>query len=99
MSLENSDARVLQRPAESQPSEDRPMSADQTFKSQFLQAMQERGYIHQITHPVELDEAAGKGPITAYIGFDATASSLHVGHMIQIMMLRRLQRHIDQHQK
>ncbi len=91
MSLENSDARVLQRPAESQPSEDRPMSADQPFKSQFLQTMQERGYIHQITHPVELDEAAGKGPITAYIGFDATASSLHVGHMIQIMMLRRLQ--------
>jgi tyrosyl-tRNA synthetase len=67
------------------------MSADQPFKSQFLQTMQERGYIHQITHPVELDEAAGKGPITAYIGFDATASSLHVGHMIQIMMLRRLQ--------
>ena len=91
MSLENSDARVLQRPAESQPSEDRPMSADQPFKSQFLQTMQERGYIHQITHPVELDEAASKGPITAYIGFDATASSLHVGHMIQIMMLRRLQ--------
>ena len=91
MSLENSDARVLQRPAESQPSEDRPMSADQPFKSLFLQTMQERGYIHQITHPVELDEAAGKGPITAYIGFDATASSLHVGHMIQIMMLRRLQ--------
>ncbi|RYG95198.1 MAG: tyrosine--tRNA ligase, partial [Alphaproteobacteria bacterium] len=67
------------------------MSADQPFKSQFLQTMQERGYIHQITHPVELDEAAGKGPIAAYIGFDATASSLHVGHMIQIMMLRRLQ--------
>lgn len=91
MSLENPDSGVLQRPAESQPSEDRPMSADQPFKSQFLQTMQERGYIHQITHPVELDEAAGKGPIAAYIGFDATASSLHVGHMIQIMMLRRLQ--------
>ncbi len=91
MSLENSDASVLQRPIESQPLEDRPMSADQPYKSSFLQTMQERGYIHQITHPVELDEAAGKGPITAYIGFDATASSLHVGHMIQIMMLRRLQ--------
>src|SRR5690606_36212716 len=50
-----------------------------------------RGYIHQITHPAELDEACAAGPITAYIGFDATAPSLHVGHLIQIMMLRRLQ--------
>ncbi|HEX7946600.1 MAG TPA: tyrosine--tRNA ligase [Phenylobacterium sp.] len=61
------------------------------FKSTFLQTMQARGYIHQITHPVELDAAAAGGIITAYIGFDATASSLHVGHLIQIMMLRRLQ--------
>ena len=80
---------VLERPA--QPPESKPMSADQTFKSEFLRTMQERGYIHQITHPVELDEAAANGTITAYIGFDATAASLHVGHMIQIMMLRRLQ--------
>ena len=68
------------------------MSADQTFKSQFLQTMQARGYVHQITHPVELDAAASSGVVTAYIGFDATASSLHVGHLIQIMMLRRLQK-------
>ncbi|MDP3659939.1 tyrosine--tRNA ligase [Phenylobacterium sp.] len=67
------------------------MSAETPFKSEFLRTMQDRGYIHQITHPVELDEAASKGVITAYIGFDATASSLHVGHLIQIMMLRRLQ--------
>ncbi|WP_374579754.1 tyrosine--tRNA ligase [Phenylobacterium sp.] len=80
---------VLERAA--QPPESKPMSADQTFKSEFLRTMQERGYIHQITHPAELDEAAAKGTITAYIGFDATAASLHVGHMIQIMMLRRLQ--------
>ncbi|MDP3299716.1 MAG: tyrosine--tRNA ligase, partial [Phenylobacterium sp.] len=46
---------------------------------------------HQITHSAELDAACQAGPIVAYIGFDATASSLHVGHMIQIMMLRRLQ--------
>jgi tyrosyl-tRNA synthetase len=65
--------------------------SDQAFKSEFLRTMQARGYIHQITHPVELDEAATGGVITAYIGFDATASSLHVGHLIQIMMLRRLQ--------
>ncbi len=69
-----------------------PMTAaDKPFKSDFLRTMRERGFIHQITHPEELDEAAGKGVIAAYIGFDATASSLHVGHMIQIMMLRRLQ--------
>lgn len=67
------------------------MTVETTFRSQFLRTMQERGYIHQITHPTELDEAAAAGPITAYIGFDATAPSLHVGHLIQIMMLRRLQ--------
>src|SRR3954471_5262306 len=61
------------------------------FKSTFLQTLQARGYIHQITHPVELDEAAVGGVVTAYIGFDATAPSLHVGSLIQIMMLRRLQ--------
>jgi tyrosyl-tRNA synthetase len=69
----------------------RTMSADQNFQSEFLCTMQARGYIHQVTHPAELDEAAGKGGMVAYIGFDATASSLHVGHLIQIMMLRRLQ--------
>src|SRR3954471_3590266 len=61
------------------------------FKSTFLQTLQARGYIHQITHPVELDEAAVGGVVTAYIGFDATAPSLHVGSLVQIMMLRRLQ--------
>src|ERR1700733_10465874 len=61
------------------------------FKSDFLQTLQARGYIHQITHTEELDTAATAGPIAAYIGFDATASSLHVGSLIQIMMLRRLQ--------
>ena len=90
MSLEITDNRVLERASESPTPEERPMS-EQPFKSEFLRTMQERGYIHQITHPAELDEAALKGPITAYIGFDATAASLHVGHMIQIMMLRRLQ--------
>ncbi len=65
--------------------------SDQNFKSDFLRTLQERGYIHQITHPAELDEAASSGVVTAYIGFDATAPSLHVGSLIQIMMLRRLQ--------
>jgi tyrosyl-tRNA synthetase len=64
---------------------------DPVFKSDFLKTLQARGYIHQITHPVELDAAAAEGIVTGYIGFDATAPSLHVGSLIQIMMLRRLQ--------
>ena len=61
------------------------------FKSAFLRTMRERGFIHQITHPDDLDAAATEGMITGYIGFDATAPSLHVGSLIQIMLLRRLQ--------
>ena len=68
-----------------------PMTADAAFKSDFLRTLRDRGYIHQITHPEELDAAASTGLVTAYIGFDATAPSLHVGSLIQIMMLRRLQ--------
>lgn len=64
---------------------------DQAFKSDFLRTLQARGYVHQITHPTELDEAAASGVVAGYIGFDATAPSLHVGSLIQIMMLRRLQ--------
>ena len=52
------------------------------FKSDFLQTLQARGYIHQITHPAELDEAAAGGVVTGYVGFDATAPSLHVGNLI-----------------
>ncbi len=70
---------------------ERPMTDAAAFKSKFLQVMQERGYIHQISHPEELDEAASKGVVTGYIGYDATAPSLHVGNLITIMMLRRLQ--------
>lgn len=61
------------------------------FKSDFLTTLQARGYIHQVTHPAELDAAAKAGVVAGYIGFDATAPSLHVGSLIQIMMLRRLQ--------
>jgi len=67
------------------------MTAEPAFKSDFLRTLQARGYIHQITHPAELDAAAASGVVTGYIGFDATAPSLHVGSLIQIMMLRRLQ--------
>ncbi|TXH35640.1 MAG: tyrosine--tRNA ligase [Rhodospirillaceae bacterium] len=60
-------------------------------KSDFLRVILERGYLHQCTALEELDALAAKGPITGYIGFDATADSLHVGSMVQIMLLRRLQ--------
>ena len=61
-------------------------------KSDFVRVMQERGYIHQCSDLEALDKAASDGVVTAYIGFDATATSLHVGSLIQIMLLRRLQR-------
>ncbi|MCA6265466.1 MAG: tyrosine--tRNA ligase [Phenylobacterium sp.] len=67
------------------------MTAQAEFKSALLRTLQARGYIHQITHPEELDAAAASGRVTGYIGFDATAPSLHVGSLLQIMMLRRMQ--------
>jgi tyrosyl-tRNA synthetase len=73
------------------PDKKKPIMTEPRFKSDFLKTLQARGYIHQITHTEELDTAATTGPIAAYIGFDATASSLHVGSLIQIMMLRRHQ--------
>lgn len=62
-----------------------------TFKSDLLRTLSERGYVHQISDPEGLDAAALKGPISAYIGFDATATSLHAGSLIQIMMLHWMQ--------
>ena len=61
------------------------------FNSQFLRSLSERGYIHQITDADGLDRLAGSSVMPAYIGFDATADSLHVGSLVQIMLLRRLQ--------
>ena len=60
-------------------------------KSDFLRTLVERGYVHQCTDMEGLDERASNGTITAYIGFDATADSLHVGSLLVIMLLRRLQ--------
>ncbi len=60
-------------------------------KSRFLRDMEARGFIHQCSDMEALDEAASSGIITAYIGFDCTAPSLHVGNLLGIMMLRRLQ--------
>jgi tyrosyl-tRNA synthetase len=62
-----------------------------TPRSDFVRVMRDRGYIHQCSDIEALDTAASEGAITAYIGFDATATSLHVGSLIQIMLLRRLQ--------
>jgi tyrosyl-tRNA synthetase len=61
------------------------------MNSDFLRSLTERGYIHQQTNAEGLDRRALSGVITAYIGFDATADSLHVGSLVQIMLLRRLQ--------
>jgi tyrosyl-tRNA synthetase len=61
------------------------------YKSDFLNILAERGFIHQISEPDALDALAKAGPITAYIGFDCTASSLHVGSLLPIMLLYWMQ--------
>jgi len=61
------------------------------FHSSLLKLLDERGYIHQVTDAEALDVLAAKEVVTGYIGFDATAPSLHVGSLVQIMLLRRLQ--------
>jgi len=61
------------------------------FKSEFLRTLSERGFIHQQSDAAALDARASSGIVTAYIGFDATADSLHVGSLVPIMLLRRLQ--------
>jgi tyrosyl-tRNA synthetase len=61
------------------------------LKSEIVRTLTERGYLYQATDLEGLDAAAASGSVTGYIGFDATATSLHVGHLMQIMMLRRMQ--------
>ena len=65
------------------------MTAD--LKSDFLKILTERGYLHQATTE-GLDDRAASSLVTGYIGFDCTANSLHVGSLVQIMMLRLMQR-------
>ncbi len=60
------------------------------YKSDFLRILAERGFIHQVSDAEGLDAKAAGGPITAYVGFDATAPSLHIGNLLTIMMLRWL---------
>jgi tyrosyl-tRNA synthetase len=62
-----------------------------SYSSSLLKLLDERGYIHQVTDAGALDALAAKSVVTAYIGFDATAPSLHVGNLVSIMLLRRLQ--------
>ncbi len=61
-------------------------------RSDFIQAVVERGFLHQATDLDALDQLAARERLTAYIGFDATADSLHIGNLVGIMMLRLLQR-------
>jgi len=61
------------------------------YKSDFLNILAERGFIHQVSEPDVLDARAKAGPITGYIGFDCTAASLHVGSLLPIMMLHWMQ--------
>ncbi len=61
------------------------------FKSDLLRILSDRGYIHQITDGEALDRLATTQIVPGYVGFDATAPSLHVGNLVSIMLLRRLQ--------
>ena len=68
------------------------MSQSKTaYKSEFLKVLDERGFIHQLSDPQALDSVATDGVISAYIGFDCTAPSLHAGSLVPIMMLYWLQ--------
>ncbi len=62
-----------------------------TYQSDLLTTLTARGYVHQMTDAAALDALAGKQVVPGYIGFDPTAPSLHVGSLVQIMLLRRLQ--------
>jgi tyrosyl-tRNA synthetase len=71
-----------------QTAESRTMAA---YKSDFLNVLNERGLIHQISHPEALDDAAATTVLTGYVGYDATATSLHIGNLITVTMLYWLQ--------
>jgi len=62
-----------------------------SYQSDLLTVLSQRGYIHQMTDATALDALAAKGAVPGYIGFDPTAPSLHVGSLVQIMLLRRMQ--------
>lgn len=68
------------------------MTSAMNYQSTLLRLLDERGYIHQLTDAEGLDALAQRQIVPGYIGFDPTAPSLHVGHLVSIMMLRQLQR-------
>jgi tyrosyl-tRNA synthetase len=61
-------------------------------RSDFLATLQQRGFIHQCSDMAGLDEKAQAGSLVAYVGYDCTAPSLHIGHLVSIMMLHWLQK-------
>jgi tyrosyl-tRNA synthetase len=63
-----------------------------TFRSDFLRILSERGFIHQCSDPQGLDDLFARECVSAYVGYDCTGPSLHVGHLLSIMMLRWMQR-------
>ena len=63
-----------------------------SMRSALLRTLEARGYIHQCTDLAALDALAADDVFTAYVGYDCTADSLHVGHLVSVMMLRHLQR-------
>ena len=67
-------------------------SAMSTHRSAFLAAAAERGFIHQCTDAAALDARLAAGPLTAYVGYDCTADSLHIGNLMSIMLLRLFQK-------
>ncbi len=67
-----------------------------TYKSDFLRTLEERGFLYQLSDAEGLDKILCEGPVTGYIGFDATAKSLHVGNLVQIMLLYWLQKNRQQ---
>ena len=88
LAIPSAEARVLHAAAWKPES---PHMSDFKPRSALVQLLMERGHIYQATDLEGLDKAANEGVVSAYIGFDATASSLHVGSLVQIMTLRRLQ--------
>ena len=71
---------------------EKPDSIMNSARSDFLHVARERGYIHQTTEEGAFLARLQAGPLAGYIGFDATADSLHVGSLVQIMLLRLMQR-------
>ena len=63
------------------------------MKNNFYKKCKKRGYLNQCTNLDKLSEFCNKSPISGYIGFDCTASSLHVGSLLQIMILKLMQKH------